>query len=114
MAASISSALLEAGFRQTQAVHGESVTVLSGYETGRTFTAVILTQPQITISTDLGEDAREKVVAHFAVTGCPAFESGNAFRDSGNNVWKVVGRNQNPSDNSVEFELVKIVTGKDA
>lgn len=114
MASSISSALLAAGFKQTQAVHGESITVLSGYEIGRTFTAVILTQPQISLSTDLGEDAREKVVAHFASDSCPVFESGNAFRDSGNHVWKVVGRNQNPSDNSVEFELVKIVTGKDS
>ena len=100
-------------FKSVESIHGEFVDILSGTDAGKTFTAVILTQPSMVLGGDIGEDVREKVMAHFANTRCPRLERGNQMRDSSGNVWKIVGRTDNPADSTTDFELVKIASGKD-
>lgn len=107
---SISDSLIASAFRAVEAVHGQLVTVLTGADAGKTYTAVFLVEQSIEIESG---DTREKVMAHFRRGVSPSLDMSNQIQDSDGQIWKVVNRKDNPADRTVDFELVKIVSGKD-
>ena len=110
---SISNLMMAAGFGSIQAIHGESVLILTGPDAGKRYTGVILTQSVVSITDELGTDSREKVTCSFPISSCPALDMGGQIQDSSAQVWRVVNRVDNPADITTDFELIKIVTGKD-
>lgn len=112
----VSSMLLARGFTALASVHGETVTIVS---TGETFTAVILTEQNVVVETESGQDLREQVKLHVARGVCPdtlaavGANRGVQIRDSSGNVYRANSRTDNPSDQTLDFNLTKIVDGVD-
>jgi len=103
--------LMSSGFTAIKAVHGETMTVTGN---GQTFIAVLLVEPSVGMDGELGPDMREQVKLHVASAECPAIEYGATLSDASGNVWRVNRRVNNPADQTVDFDLTAIVTGKDA
>jgi hypothetical protein len=105
--------MLGSGFGLTQSVHGETVTILTGTEAGKTYTATILVAPDVSFEGLVTEDRREKCVAHFPDDAFPAVTEGQGtMKDSGGTVWKFVKRTNNPLDTTVDFEVMKVLPNK--
>lgn len=106
----IADTLIARAFSAVEKIHGQFVTVLSGTDAGRVFTGILTVEQSIEIESG---DAREKVMCIFKRGASPSLESQNQIQDSSGTVWKVVNRKDNPVGNTVDFELVRIVAGKD-
>ena len=93
-------------------LHGELVTVLSGLDIGKTFTAVIEVEHDLTLSGDgVGMDRRAKRVIRF-FAGVPRMTGQTQIQDSDGNKWRLIDDPQN-GYLSTDFELEAIVPGID-
>ena len=93
-------------------LHGETVTMLSGPDAGRTYTAVIEIVPDLTLDpSSLGMDRRAKRKISF-FSAAPKVNGKTKIQDSGGNRFTVIDDPQN-SYLATEFELQEIVSGID-
>lgn len=106
----ISDTLLTSGTAShIEAVHGERVQILDGPDAGKWFIAVREVESDQVI-TDLGVDARSKIVLRFTKT--PAITKQGTVKTDDNKIWKAV-RRQEANFLTQDFELTQIVSGKD-
>ena len=104
---SVSDALLAAGLiPQLEAVHGESIVMLSGDDAGKTFTGIISLEQDLVFSGDIGEDRRAKRTVSFLGL-VPSITSHAMLQDGSGRKWKAV---RMPGDTylSTDFELVSV------
>jgi hypothetical protein len=93
-------------------VHADLWTILSGPDAGTTFFGDAQTEAPIAIDSDLGSDAREKTML-FVDRPTPTFKRGQIISGIGSS-WRLVGDvDDNPANDRVKFEIVKVVAGKD-
>lgn len=106
--------MLGNAFVLTQDLHGQTVTILSGVDVGKTFTATLLVAPDVKFNGEVLEDNREKVVAHFAEDSWPRnVIAEDTMKDSDGVIWRFGARINNPTDSSVDFDVVKQIPGID-
>jgi hypothetical protein len=113
MPPSLSDQMLAGGCAShVEAVHGEPVTVLSGPDAGKTFTAVRETEADLIVTTDLSEDPRAKNVIRFRDGNVPRIIGQCVLKTSDGKKWHAV---KAPQDGylTTDFELREIVPGKD-
>jgi hypothetical protein len=108
--ASIADTLLARGCAITEHIHGEPVVVLSGADAGKTFFGVIEIEPDTVLTTDLGEDARPKVIARFRSP--PSLKQTDAIQTADGRKWHAV-RQPGHAHLTVDFELIAISATKD-
>jgi hypothetical protein len=96
---------------QVAALHGERVKVLSGADAGKFFTAVRETEADLVLTTELGQDPRQKIMMRFITA--PNLSSQDILRTDDGRKWHVV---RDPQDTYLtnDFELIEIVAGKDS
>ena len=95
------------------ATHGESVSILSGLDAGRTFTAIREIESDQILSTELGEDPRAKIFLRFVIGAVPRIgQSGRVQTDDGKQ-WNAV-RLQEAGFLTSDYELTEFVAGKDS
>lgn len=95
------------------AVQSDIWTIQSGSLAGTSFQGDGQTEQPFELNTELGLDAREKTVL-FVDRPAPALTKGTILSGKGES-WRVVGGfDDNPFNDRVKFELVKIVAGKDS
>jgi hypothetical protein len=96
------------------AVHADTWTVLGpGSLAGTIFQADAQTEPVIALDSDLGSDSREKTKL-FVDRPAPALTRGMRLLGKGAQ-WRIVGDiDDNPANYRVQFEIVKVVPGKDS
>lgn len=111
---SLSNTLLRGGQTVQLAFQGEPIAVLSGAAAGQTFTGMILMEPSLGFTEELGADPRERSMIYFPDSAYPRLNSQDVIRDSDGQKWKCVKRTANSSDIWIEFEIVKMVKGIDA
>ena len=111
---SLSDTLLQEGFTAQLSVSGESFIVISGAAAGRNpFSGVLETLPGIDPRLDLGSDIRELACLHVIRDSCPAVDSQDQIQEVSQStapIWKVVRREDNPSDVVVKLWIVKVLT----
>lgn len=89
-------------------VHSDLWTILSGVLAGQKFNGEAQAESPLMLSSDLGEDAREKTML-FCWRPAPAIAQG--IRISGKGfTWQVVDRDDNPVNARVKFELTKVTS----
>lgn len=100
--------LLQEGWDCRKDVWGEDLTV-----GGMAFRGIIL--PLATIEPDLAltEDIRETSQLQIHRDDEVTITQGNIVTDSAGNNYKVIGREDNPSDFVVKYTVVKVVGGLD-
>ena len=107
---SLSSQFLAKGFSLIQSVHGEQIEILTGTLAGQFFTGTILIAPEIVLTDETGIDPREKCVIHFPDNNWPnAVEGTDTMRDGSGQTWKFIKRINNPQDQTVDFDIVKVL-----
>ena len=91
MAGSLSTQLLSSGCAQAiEAIHGESVKILSGPDAGKVFLGVVETESDLGLSSDLGIDPRAKVIVRFRDN--PRIESQEKVQTSDGKKWTAIRR----------------------
>lgn len=91
MARSLSTQLLSSGCaRAIEAVHGESIKILSGPDQGKIFIGVVEIESDLAITSDLGADARAKVIARFR--GDPKIDSQEKVQTADGKRWTAIRR----------------------
>jgi len=110
-----SDTLLDLGCaRQVEAVHGEVVTVMSGVDAGKTFTAVRETEDDLTVNLETGgTDPRSRRVLRFRTSGAvPRLSSQDTIKTASGDLWRAI---QAPRSGylTTDFELIEILAGKD-
>jgi hypothetical protein len=114
---SLSSQLLQQGFDgPIQSVHGETITINSGDSAGQKFTGTILVAPEIPFMGEVvSSDLREKCTIHFSDSSWPQVVEGqDTMLDANGQVWEFVKRVNNPQDQTVDFEIEKVVKNIDS
>ena len=95
------------------ALHGETVTVLNGPDTGKTFTAVIEVEHDLSLSGEgLGMDRRAKRIARFTDGSVPTMTGKTQIQTGDGKKWLVINDPQN-GYLTTDFELQAIVAGID-
>jgi len=93
-------------------VHADTWTIVSGTNAGETFEGDAQTEAPLVLDTDLGSDGREKTVL-YVDRPAPTLTRSMIISGKGYN-WRVVGDiDDNPFNDRVKFEIVKVVPGKD-
>lgn len=87
--------------------HGEPVKILTGGDAGRTFTAVIETEEDVALITDLSEDRRSRRIARFRIGGIPRIKSQEVVQTDDGQKWNAV-RQPGNAFLTVDFELREI------
>ena len=96
-----------------EAIHGETILVLSGLDAGKTFTAVRENDQDLALNTELGEDLRAKRMLRFRDGApLPRLAQNDTVQTEDGKQWNAV---RNPQDGylSTDFELKEIVPTKD-
>jgi len=102
----VSDQMLESGFDRIQDVHGRRMQVLSaGPNQGQAFTATLLVAASLDLQDEFGIDRREKTTAHFPKSAFPVLAINDQLKDDDGQVWYVVQRTNNPTDNTVDYEI---------
>lgn len=88
--------------------HGQTVTITSGPDAGKKFTATMVVAPDAKIKGEVVQDNRELSIIVFANSSWPS-ESlpGDFLVDENNQKWKLGKRTNNPTDVTVDFEVIK-------
>jgi hypothetical protein len=111
---SLSDQQLSYGFRHVEDKHGESIKILDGDEAGLEYIGVILTAGTSNFVDEISDDLREKSIVCFSDGKWPkGWKRGNTMQDSYGNTWRQVKLVENPHDNSVDFEIERVVDGID-
>ncbi|MDE2099880.1 MAG: hypothetical protein KGL39_21685 [Patescibacteria group bacterium] len=109
----ISDQMMQDGLQPFFDVHGQKITVTSGRDVGKPFLATILVAGDIELNGEVVKDNREKSVAIFNQLSWPSNSyPSDMFKDESGQKWKFGKRTNNPVDQTVEFEIIKI-TGND-
>lgn len=109
---SLSETLLAGGCaRHIDAVHGERIQILNGPDAGNYFQAVIETENDQILATELGNDARAKIVMRFLGNGPQLGMTGQIKRDDGSKYQAVI--RQEAGFLTQDYELTEIVADKD-
>lgn len=94
------------------AVHADVWVILGGPDAGKTFQADAQTEPPIILDSEISSDSREKTVLYLE-RPIPRLNSGIRIGGLGA-TWSIVGSvDDNPANDRVKFEIMKIVDGKD-
>lgn len=105
--------MLDAGCAlHVEAAHGEVITVLSGADAGKKFTAVRETEQDITLNSDFSPDPRAKRCLRFRdSSGVPNLNPTDKIQTADGKKWNAV---KNPQSGflTTDFELIEI-TKKD-
>jgi len=111
--AAISDQMMHDGLPVWFNIHGQTVTITSGANQGRQYTAALLIAPPTMLNGEVVQDNREEAVAVFANDSYPeSVEPGDYMKDESGQVWKFGERENNPVDSSVDFKIIK-KTSKD-
>ena len=95
------------------ALHGETVTVLSGPDAGKSYTAVIEVEHDIVMNGDgLGMDRRAKRFCRFTNGNIPRLRGDTQIKTSDGKKWNVVDDPQN-GYLTTDFEIQQTVAGID-
>lgn len=94
-----------------EAIHGETVRILSGQDAGRPFIGVVETEADLVLNTDLGDDPRAKIMLRFRDGHVPRLDSQGVVQTADGKKWNAV-RRQFGSFLTDDFEL-KEITDKD-
>jgi len=111
---SLADSIIAAGAPAYNFVHCDTWTILGpGALAGVSFRGDAQTEQPMMLETDIGSDGREKTVLY---VDRPAPALNRTMRISGKGVtWQVVGDvDDNPANERVKFELMKVVEGKDS
>jgi hypothetical protein len=107
---SLADSLFAAGLiPQTEAVHGETITMLSGADAGVSFIGVVTLEQDVVFSGDIGEDRRAKRTVSF-LGNVPRIAGHASLKDGSGRKWKAV-RMPGDSHLSTDFELVDLTAG---
>lgn len=93
------------------AIHGEPVKVLTGVDAGKTFTAVVENEQDLSIDTNLGVDPRMKRIARFHGAP-PQLSSQDKVQLSNGQVFKAVLQ-PGAAYLSTDFELIEVSANHD-
>ena len=109
-----SDAMLDAGCAlHVEAAHGETITVLSGADSGKPFVAIRESEQDAVLNSEGGYDPRAKRVLRFRdSTGVPALAPQDVIQTADEKKWHAV-RNPQSGYLTTDFELIEI-TVKDA
>ncbi len=110
---SVADRLLAGGcVKLIEALHGETITVLSGVYAGQSFVGVKEVESDINLETDLGIDPRGKRVVRFRELAAPLLASQDVVQTDDGKKWNAV---RMPGNNylTIDFELKEFVAGKD-
>lgn len=93
---------------QVELIHGEQITVLTGADAGKFFTAVLESEQSDVIDAELGQDVRAKWFARFRRDKpLPNVDSQDQIKDSGGKVWKLVSL-QPGSFLTLDYEIIEV------
>jgi hypothetical protein len=95
-----------------EAIHGESILVLTGLDQGKSFTGVRETEADMVINSELGADPRAKRMLRFRDSiPVPRLGLNDRIKTEDGKIWTAV---RNPGDGFLtnDFELIE-VTKKD-
>lgn len=96
-----------------ESLHGETITVLSGADAGKSFTAVNETEQDVVFEEQLGMDPRAKRVLRFRVGGLiPNLTSQDRIQTDDGRIWIAI-RRPDSGYLTIDFELSEWVAGKD-
>jgi hypothetical protein len=110
----LSDTLLAGGCaKHIEAIHGEAIQVLSGLDAGKYFNAVREIESDQILTTDLGEDARAKIIIRFIDGTEPRLGLAGQIKTDDGKKWNAV-RRQEANFLTQDFELTEIVDGKDS
>ena len=104
---SLADALFAAGLiPNLEQVSGETITMLSGDDAGKSFVGVISLEQDLVFTGDLGEDRRAKRTISF-MSAAPNITSHALLQDGAGRKWKAV---RMPGDAylATDFELVSV------
>jgi hypothetical protein len=88
--------------------HGQTVTMSSGHDAGKPFTATMVVAPDAKISGEVVQDNRELSIIVFANSSWPSKSlPGDFLVDENGQKWKLGKRTNNPVDVTVDFEVIK-------
>lgn len=108
---SLSDNLLADGYSLLESVHGEQVTVLTGLDAGKKFTAIKENAPDVMLDSDMVVDPRAKRIIRFKSGNVPRISDADVIQTSDGKLWRTVKYPQS-GYLSEDFELVEI-TAKD-
>ena len=110
-----SDSLLDLGCaRLGEAVHGEVVTVMSGADAGKQFTAIRETEDDITVNMETGgTDPRSRRVLRFRTSGAvPRLSRQDVIKTASGDLWRAI-KAPRSGYLTTDFELIEILAGKD-
>lgn len=111
---SLSGKMLASGCAlHVEAIHGETILVLTGLDQGGTFTAVRETETDMVINSELGADPRAKRMLRFRDSmPVPRVSLSDRIKTADGKIWTAV---RNPGDGFLtnDFELTEVVKGLD-
>ena len=111
---SLSDKMLASGCAlHVEAIHGETILILTGPDAGKPFTAVRETEQDMLLTTDIGADPRAKRMLRFRdIPVMPVITSQTRIKTEDGRIWTAV-RNPNDGFLSTDYELTEVVSGKD-
>lgn len=91
-----------------EALHGESILVLSGLDVGKRFVAVKEIDPDIVLETEMGRDPRAHRVVRFREPNVPRLELNDRVRTEDGKTWVAVDR-PDSAYLTTDFELIEVI-----
>lgn len=89
-------------------LHAETVAVLTGPDTGKSFAAVKEVEPDVAFDSELSPDYRAKRVLRFRIPNVPNLSSQDRIKTADGLVWRAV-RRPDSAYLTVDFELTQII-----
>jgi|SRR6185437_1399923 len=106
----ISDQMMENALEPWFNLHGQRVTITSGADAGKSFTATLVISPPTILNGEIVQDNREEALAVFNNNSYPNVKPGDYMKDESNQVWKFGERENNPVDSTVDFKIIKKTT----
>lgn len=96
-----------------EAVHGESVEILTGGDAGKKFIGVVEIESDAVVSTDLGIDPRSRRVIRFRIGHAPQPVQQGRIRTADGRLWKIT-KSMQDSYLTSDYDMIEVVAGKDS
>lgn len=111
---SLADSIIRAAAPAYNLIHADLWRIESGAHAGEYFQGDAQTESVVSLDTELGSDAREKTML-FVDRPIPAGLNRSVIINGKGCMWRMVGDiDDNPGNDRVKFEIVKIVANKDA